>query len=576
MSSASAKQQVIQKIKDNTNILVTVSRDPDVDELSAALGLTLFLNALGKHATAVFSGKVPPALAFLEPDKTFEDTADSLRDFIIALDKEKADHLRYKVVDDAVKIFITPYRTTITEADLEFSQGDYNVELVLALNVESNDHLDEALTAHGKILHSADVVTVTAQEVKSTLGSVDWHDKAASGMSEMLLELVSALKTPKVTLDEQMATAFLTGIVAVTERFSNPLTSSRVMTAAAELMAAGANQQLIAVKLTEHHDEPEAAVDEASKKEDTQMAVDESSTDPEDMTRLSIDRSEKKQSKSKGAKEAADDKTTNDGALSVDHRRASGIDEVARQTQADAQDEAARAAEAHLRKHLAETPETMTTVMPGLSYEPSEIASSGESVDTASTTVPQSGTGDTVVQPEARTILSHNKPAATEVPAFSAAPLNAVIAGSDEPPRVDPFAQPPAPGATRTIAPLGEIPPAPEGIMDALAQETTSVANVSHDAALPARDTVTAALAAVPEVSDPLAAPALPTVPTAAPTLAEIEQTAQQGLPPMPDFSTLPELPPALPGTPAPDTSVSAIQAAPFNPAQFQIPGQSQ
>ena len=104
MANTSAKQQIVQSIKDVTNILVTVSKDPSVDELSAALGLTIFLNALGKHATAVFSGKVPPAITFLEPDKTFEETADSLRDFIIALDKEKADHLRYKVVDDAVDI----------------------------------------------------------------------------------------------------------------------------------------------------------------------------------------------------------------------------------------------------------------------------------------------------------------------------------------------------------------------------------------------------------------------------------------------------------------------------------------
>ena len=108
MASQSQKQQIIQSIKDVTNILVTVSADPSVDELSAALGLTIFLNKLGKHATAVFSGKVPPAISFLEPDETFEATADSLRDFIIALDKEKADHLRYKVADDAVKIFITP------------------------------------------------------------------------------------------------------------------------------------------------------------------------------------------------------------------------------------------------------------------------------------------------------------------------------------------------------------------------------------------------------------------------------------------------------------------------------------
>jgi len=218
MASQSQKQQIIQSIKDVTNILVTVSVNPSVDELSAALGLTIFLNKLGKHATAVFSGKIPPAISFLEPDETFEATADSLRDFIIALDKEKADHLRYKVVDDAVKIFITPYRATITEADLEFSQGDYNIELVLALNVESQDHLDKALTAHGKILHDAVVSTVTAGMVRSSLGTVDWHDDKASGVSEMLVDLIDELRTPKVTMDEQIATALLTGVVAATGR----------------------------------------------------------------------------------------------------------------------------------------------------------------------------------------------------------------------------------------------------------------------------------------------------------------------------------------------------------------------
>src|SRR5664279_3813040 len=91
------KLQIVDKIKSSTNILVTVSKDPSVDELSAALGLTTLLNKLDKHTTAIFSGAIPPAITFLDPDKVFENTADSLRDFIIALDKEKADHLRYKL-----------------------------------------------------------------------------------------------------------------------------------------------------------------------------------------------------------------------------------------------------------------------------------------------------------------------------------------------------------------------------------------------------------------------------------------------------------------------------------------------
>src|SRR5690606_19983162 len=178
----------------------------------------------------------------------------SLRDFIIALDKEKADHLRYKVEGDVVKIFITPYRTTITQNDLEFSQGDYNVELVLALGVKDKGNLDAALQAHGKIFHDATVATFSCGDAPSKLGDIDWHDPNASSISEMLVSVSEALKTDSPIMDEQIATAFLTGIVAATDRFSNNKTSSKVMTMAAQLMAAGANQQLIAAKLEEAHE----------------------------------------------------------------------------------------------------------------------------------------------------------------------------------------------------------------------------------------------------------------------------------------------------------------------------------
>ena len=246
-SSPNSRQQISERIKEVSNILITVSKNPSVDELSAALGLTLMLNKLEKHATAVFSGTIPSAIEFLEPGKTLENNVDSLRDFIIAIDKEKADRLRYKVEGDVVRIFITPYRTNISQEDLEFTHGDFNVELVLALGVENQDVLDEAIAAHGKILHDATVATINAQNKTSTLGSIDWRDEKASSLSEMLVSLGESLKNG--LLDEQIATALLTGVVAATNRFSNNQTSSKSMTIAAQLMAAGANQQLIAAKL---------------------------------------------------------------------------------------------------------------------------------------------------------------------------------------------------------------------------------------------------------------------------------------------------------------------------------------
>lgn len=246
-AAATPKQQVVERVRQAVNVLVTVRANPSVDELAACIGFTLMLNKLGKHATAVFSGEVPSTLEFLKPEETLETNTDSLRDFIISLDKSKADKLRYKVEENVVRIFITPYRTSITEKDLEFTQGDFNVDVVVALGVTQREELDQAITAHGRILHDAAVVTIIAGQRESTLGTVNWQEPAASSLSEMLVSISEAFQGGLI--DSQMATAFLTGIVSETERFSNPKTTPKVMTMAAQLMAAGANQQLIANEL---------------------------------------------------------------------------------------------------------------------------------------------------------------------------------------------------------------------------------------------------------------------------------------------------------------------------------------
>lgn len=242
----SQKQQAAERIKQANNILVTVSSNPSVDQLAACIGLTVALNKMGKHATAVFSGAIPSTIEFLQPEKTIEKNTDSLRDFIIALDKSKADKLRYKVEDRVVKIFITPYKTSISDKDLEFSQGDFNVDVVLALGVHNQSELDQAITSHGRILHDATVITVNTKP-GGELGGINWLDPGASSLSELGVQLIDVVD--KKLIDTQIATALLTGIVAETDRFSNAKTSPQTMSISAELMAAGANQQLVATKL---------------------------------------------------------------------------------------------------------------------------------------------------------------------------------------------------------------------------------------------------------------------------------------------------------------------------------------
>ena len=283
MSKNNAQEQIIAKLKESESILIAVNDNPSVDELSSALALTLAINNSGKHATAVASGEMPDALTFLRPEKTFEHSVDSLRDFIIALNKEKADHLRYKLVGDHVKIFITPYRSVISEKDLEFEQGDFNIDFVLALNVESQDRLDGALAAHGRIFHDASVGILTVGENQTNLNGIHWHDKSASSLSEITVQIIESIG--KKNLTESVATALLTGIVAETDRFSNSKVTAEIMGLASKLIASGADQQLVISKIREAEEKAgEFAVQKNAKMEE---ALEELSGEKEDKKQVS-------------------------------------------------------------------------------------------------------------------------------------------------------------------------------------------------------------------------------------------------------------------------------------------------
>ena len=635
MNDSGAKQQIVDKIKDSSNILITVSTDPSVDELSAALGMTLLLNKMNKHATAVFSGAIPPAISFLDPEKTFEGTVDSLRDFIIALDKEKADHLRYKVDGDVVKIFITPYRTTLTQDDLDFSQGDYNVELVLALGVKNRDHLDAALEAHGRILHDATVATIGVGEAKSELGSIDWSEQNASSLSELLVGLSDALKGDKKLVDEQIATAFLTGIVAATDRFSNNRTSSRVMTIAAQLMSAGANQQLIASKLEEAHeigDKDSGGGSNGTTGENSDGTTDLSEGEP---TKLS------KKSSAKKPKEPKKD----DGSLVISHEKEGNIDEVAEATLAEDQEAAAEAAQDKLEKRAEEVSEakqddatktaeqklaeelatvapTASSTSPSVADLQKDLAAANAEVDeaagqasAAAATAPEEpesaepsmgGTLNATTEQAAEdkrkaleddrnhTILTHdgNRYVGDSSPTFQS-PLNAVMQPSQEQPIVNPLdVAPPASPPTNETLPTPQAPavepPAPVFSGPTLADIDKENRAKSHE---DARAAVDAAFGAVPfePASSPQASIGAQPLGGALHDEAsppQVVSPAPSSLPPLPDFSTLPPLPQAPDFNPPagalpPDKLEDVLTPAPSapppqpnDPAQFRIPGQ--
>ena len=265
-------ERVAEKIQKGANILIALSKDPNVDEISAAIALAIVLDQQKKHVTAIYSGKTPNTLEFLKPEETFEKDTSSLQDFIIALNKSKADHLTYKLDGDYVKIYITPYKGQVKKDDLEYSYGDYNVDLVIVFNVNAGSEIDSALSEYGRIMHDASAINITSG-APGRFADLEWSDPEKSSVCEMVYNLLKELNVTDVS--QEVATALLTGILSATERFSNSRTKPTTMAVASKLMEAGADQQLISANILK----PETSVTpKASDVSETSVTPDASST----------------------------------------------------------------------------------------------------------------------------------------------------------------------------------------------------------------------------------------------------------------------------------------------------------
>lgn len=243
---ATDKQVVTEKVRSASSILVALGDSPSIDTYCSAIGLVMMLNKAGKQAVAISSSDAPPNLAFLKPEQVLNNDQQGAGDLLIEFDRARADRFTWDKDDKVVKISITPKGEGITAKDIRISQAEFSVDLVIALNVKSKAELESVFKKHGRVLHSAKTVSINSL-AKSSVGGPVWQDEKSSSLSEMVVSMSESIQSG--IIDQQIATALLTGIMSATNRFSGKNTTPKAMTMSAQLMAAGANQQDIHTNL---------------------------------------------------------------------------------------------------------------------------------------------------------------------------------------------------------------------------------------------------------------------------------------------------------------------------------------
>ena len=181
--------EVVDLIRRAERVTAICHENPDGDTLGAAIAIAIAAERLGKQAEVVSGDPPPPFLAVLP---------------------------RIETVRSAPQL----------EPDLAVVVDTGDLQRTGRVAVESAEWLSRA------------TIAVIDHHVSNRgFGAANWIDADAAATCEMVTLMLPALG---VELDEELATALMTGIVQDTHTFAHPNATPRTLRVAAELVEAGA------------------------------------------------------------------------------------------------------------------------------------------------------------------------------------------------------------------------------------------------------------------------------------------------------------------------------------------------
>lgn len=238
------KQQASEAIRQAQSILLVTGQRPNIDQVASMVALTHALRKLDKKVSALITDRVPGGAQFVAKGIVNSSLAGS-RDFIMQLNlaKGEVDKVKYTVEEGKLNVHVTPFSGSFTGNDVSFSQGDYHFDLIIALGVPRRANLDRIFEQNPNLLTSVPMLNLDYHRINEQHGAINLLETNSSTLSEMVLALTESVQGG--LLDKDMATALLAGIMAATDRFTAPSTTAKSMTVAAQMLAAGADQQKV-------------------------------------------------------------------------------------------------------------------------------------------------------------------------------------------------------------------------------------------------------------------------------------------------------------------------------------------
>ncbi|OGH58614.1 MAG: hypothetical protein A2725_02850 [Candidatus Magasanikbacteria bacterium RIFCSPHIGHO2_01_FULL_33_34] len=239
-------QQIKQLISDKKQILITFSRDASIDSISSALALLLFLEKQSKPVDIVCDNfSLPNQCKFLKQSDQIKNNFDYLQKFIISIDVEKTgvQELSYDMKNEKLRIFITPKQGYLNQDNIKTAQSDFRYDLIFVVGTPDLESLGSIYDNNTDLFYKTPIINIDNQSGNEHFGQINCIDLTCSSTTEILFDLLKNIGEEYI--DENIATALLTGIISETKSFKAENIKPFTLNTASKLIDMGANREKI-------------------------------------------------------------------------------------------------------------------------------------------------------------------------------------------------------------------------------------------------------------------------------------------------------------------------------------------
>ncbi len=249
--SLSPVEQFAELIQKSSHPIILLPTYPSKDAVASAIALSRFLEGLGKEVTVAGERlrERVQELPFLTTPEHVLESLSGVRDFVLSFDTTRNPILSSHVeeVEGAYRIYITPKHGVIDPRDFSFVPARFRHDIAFVLGSPDRESLGALYEESPDIFYEMPVINVDTRAENENFGQLNLVDMTASSVAEILFGMFSALDAERI--DEGVAEALLTGIIAATESFQKKNTTPRSLDMASKLITLGADREKIVLSL---------------------------------------------------------------------------------------------------------------------------------------------------------------------------------------------------------------------------------------------------------------------------------------------------------------------------------------